>query len=395
MKSKAMGREQETEISVGFFMRDTELAQALRPLLETSGISPGIMAEMKGDGFSMPKVPAAEMLRLSAVLIDVSRQANPVAVLTELRERCVGGTVIVALGGENSLNFYRQMRAAGAHEYFAHPVPADELAQALQQLLKPETGAARFRGRIVAVCGTHGGVGSGLFSAGIGAAISQSYGRRSIVVDADFSTPAVGLYLGVDQPGSLGILLEESDRLDKVLLDQVIQQPQEMLDLLDDYDDLDVIRRYSAEEADSLIGMLSDQYRYQIWRCSGDSRILTASVLRRANVVILMVAGNLASARAAQNTLRWLADNNKGARVIPVCNSPSPHPPIPASTLEEALERPMAYVVPYQRALGEAVLRNVPGHSPAHCLHKYFMQISRDILGVRQGGKLWKRRLFK
>jgi Flp pilus assembly CpaE family ATPase len=389
MHFKGISTETENGVRAGLFLEDQGVAQQIKSLLEASGFQVGLQLETRGASSFLHKVAPGDFAELDAVVVDVMSQKDPVNVIREVHERCPSSSKLIAIGRENDLGFYRRLRAVGAAEYFAHPVPTDELVQSLR-LLCTEEGCSLRSGRMIVVQEAHGGAGAGVLTAGLGVLISQMHGRSTVLLDTDFFSPSVGCHLGVDQPGNLAVLLDATERLDKVLIDQAVQKPHDLLALLDGYDGVASQRRISPESAHALAMLLGEEHRYQIWRNGAATPLLIPS-LSQADVVILVMTGSLAAARMAQTTLLWLAEHNPSARVIPVYNHVTPHPAIPASSLEEIIRHPVAYTIPYQRKLNEMMLRNVPFNNPSHCLHKILSRLCRDVLGVRETGRTWWR----
>ncbi len=381
------------EPRVGLFLNSEQKAAVLRPLLEAGGITVGLTEPTKGKDNFLQKIVPAELELHGAIVLDIAGHDTPLDLLQEVRERCPGHTLIVAVGKENDLGFYRRAIAAGACDYFAEPLPEEQLVQALRRMLKLDAAQNTRVGSMIAVYGTHGGVGAGVTAGGLATVLAQHFGRSTVLLDSDFFSPSAGLAVGSDMPGNLGILLDEGERLDKVLVEQAIQKPHGNLALLDGYEPFGETRAVPPENVERLVDMLGHLYRYQVWRVAGGAGSLAGSVLAQADVVMPVLSGTLASARAAQSLLRHLTESNPSARVLPVYNNPSPSAPVPQAMMEELIARKIAYVVPYQKRLGEDMLKNVSAGSPAHCLHKIFMRMGQDRLGLSmaQARPWWKR----
>ena len=374
---------------------ETAFAQ-IRPGLEAGCIPVGFCLDVGAKTDFLKHLTPANLAGHCAVVLDVSRQGSPLALLRELRERCPAQMKIVAIGSANDLGIYRQALAAGADEYFAQPLPVDELLQAMRTLLNLDAAACPLRlGRMVAVFGTHGGAGAGTVAAGLAQMFALEHGRSTALVDSNTLSPTAGSAVGSDLPGNLGLLLDEAEEIDSVLVDQIIQRPVENLALLDGYDGIDVQRSIKPANVEALIELLGNRYRYQVWRVNGGSGALKPLVLKQADIVLLVLGGALPSARAVPDVVQWLGEHNPGARLILVYNTPSPNPPVPAESFEDLTGRKIHFTIPYQKTFGEDQLKNVRFNQPSHCMHKIFSSITNDILGVQCHHCSWLRRLFK
>ena len=218
----------ETDVArpqAGLFIADDQLMGQARALLEAGGMAVA-KAEKVGGGV-LDKLPSSEFSGLEGVVFDLRGQRDVFPRAKELLDGCRPDAIVVVLGKENDLGLYRNLKSIGVSDYFAYPFHPDEVAESVLSHLGLACAKKRGRGRIIAGRGVHGGLGSGLIAAGLSALLAEEYDRDTAVVDTCLGSPAVESYLGVNSPGNLGVLLEAEDRLDKVLLDQVIHKPME------------------------------------------------------------------------------------------------------------------------------------------------------------------------
>ena len=379
-------------IRIALFLRDPGTAMPLKNLLKSNGFLVEMEAEVKGGTSFLKTFSPADFTRLRAVVLDLVGQADPQGFAREVCARCPADAVVVALGSENDISFYRRLRTVGVSEYFVSPVPAEELLQSLRTLLRLDSAVQRRGGRMVVVYGVHGGVGAGLLTAGLGAWLSQKHGRDTVVLDADMASPSVGSYLSCDQSGNLKGLLEAGERLDRELVRQAVLSPMSGLALLDGWEPLGEHYSFTEQGVSSLSDLLGGEYRYQVWRCNGASP-LRSCLMGAADVALVVMSGSLASAKAGQTVLRWMAERNRKARIITLYNNTSPRQTIPQTSLEGVLGRKMDYTLPYLRRLSDDLLNGVTFTSSSHCLHETLEKLSADLLGMGATGKTswWKR----
>ena len=387
---------QDEGIKTALFLSGDLAFAKIQPSLEAGCIPVGYTLDIGAKADFLENLTPANLLGHSAIVLDISRHASPLWLLCEVRERCPAQIKIVAIGNENDLGFYRQALAAGADEYFAQPLPVEELLQAMRVLLKLDAYACSLRlGRMITVFGTHGGVGCGMVAAGLAQMFALGHGRSTVLVDSNLSSPTVGSSVGSDLPGNLGFLLDDAEEIDSVLVDQIMQRPFDNLAFLDGYDGIGVQRSVKTDNVESLIKLLGNQFRYQVWRANGGSGVLKPVVLGQADIVFLVMSGTLSSARTVPDVVQWLADNNPAARLVFVYNTPFSNPPVPAESFEDLTGRKIYFVIPYQKGFGEAQLKNTTFNQTSHCMHKVFSSITRDILGVQSPHCSWLRRIFR
>ena len=269
----------------GLFIEDEQLIRQARPLLEAGGMT--VSAEAGNGQASFEKLPSGELTKLSGVVFDLRGQFDVLSKARELLDGCRPGAAVVVLGKENDLGVYRSLKDIGVSDYFAYPVKPDELADSVLGTLGLAGGKGRGRGRVVAVHGVCGGLGSGLISAGLGAALAERYERDTALVDTCLGSPAIESYLGVNSPGNLGILLEAEERLDKVLLDQIVIRPMDHLTLLTGITSPEERGSAAPETFRRLADLLGERHRYQIWR-SQPGGPMEAPLLSEAYQVVLL-----------------------------------------------------------------------------------------------------------
>jgi pilus assembly protein CpaE len=379
----------------GLFIADERLIDQTRSLLETGGMT--VAAAMAGqDGWE--RLSSGELSSLEAVVFDLRDQPDLQPKARELLEGCRPGAAVVILGRDDDLGLYRSLKAIGVSDYFGSQVQPDELADSMLALLGLSGPKRRVGGRLVAVHGVRGGLGSGLIAAGLGAVLSEEYGRDTAVVDACLGFPAAESYLGVNSPGNLGVLLEAEDRLDRVLLEQAILNPMDRLTLLSGQIYPDETVRLAPETFRRLADLLAERNRCQIWR-SQPGGPMEAQLLAEAHQIILLTGGSVPAARATQSALRWIREHNRQARIATVYNQVTPDPAFPPAQLAKSLGIEFQLVIPYVKGLAEDLVNEVPLSRRQHAFSKPLTALAKLVMGQpgRVSGGAWERlrRMFQ
>jgi pilus assembly protein CpaE len=381
-------------LKAGLYLTDEELFGQTKPLFERSGMA--VEGLDKINGQSWDKIPANQLSSLSVAVFDLRDQENLVHKARELVDRCRSDAVVVVLGRPNDLEVYRNLKSVGVSDYFSPPIMADDLAASILSLAGLAAKKERVAGRLIAVHGVRGGLGSGLVAAGISAMLAEEHGRSVAAVDSVLSAPTVDGYLGVNAPGNLGVLVSAGERLDKVLLSQATQKPLDNLALLSGFMPPGQKQELDPDVVSRLASLLGDQYRYQIWRGQSGSP-LEAQLLALSQVVVILTGGSIPCVRGAKNAYQWIMERNKSARVIMVYNEASPSQVFPPAQLAKSLGLDFQLVIPYLKRLSSDLINETPFTDRKHAFHKHLAALTRLILGRSEAqeasgwARLWRK----
>ncbi|MDR1608095.1 MAG: hypothetical protein LBT38_06775 [Deltaproteobacteria bacterium] len=390
MYSKGLADREGASVKAGLFLADADLLKQAKPLFERGGLV--VEEASKANGGAWDGLSSGQLASLGVAVFDLRDQENLISKARELVDRCPSDAVVVVLGRPNDLDLYRNLKAVGVADYFAHPVVPDDLAQSVLTLTGLTKNMGRRSGRLITVHGVRGGLGSGLIASGLAAILSQEHGRSVAAVDSVLGAPTLEGYLGVNSPGNLGVVLKAGERLDKVLLRQVVQKPLENLALLTGFAPPGENVGERPEETRFLADMLSEQYRYQIWRSQSGSP-LEGQLLAISDVVILLTGGSIPCVRAIRGAYQWILENNKSARIILVYNQVTPDPVFLATQLAKSLGLEFQMVIPFVKNLGVDLAGETPFDNPRHAFYKYLTALAKLTLGQSkiESTSLWSR----
>ncbi len=139
------------------------------------------------------------------VIVDVDGIAYPAGALHELAEVCEIGTVVIAVGSDDSAKASREILLAGVADYLVKPVDAAAVREAVARATAPADDRL-VNGRAVGFTGT-GGSGSTTLAAAT-AMLMAERGRYVSVLDLNRTFPATAEMLDVDPAPGLDQLLE-------------------------------------------------------------------------------------------------------------------------------------------------------------------------------------------
>jgi pilus assembly protein CpaE len=155
--------------------------------------------------------------------------AEALAELDRLAEVCDPSTKVVVVGRTNDVELYRELMRRGASEYLVAPLEPLQLIEVISGLYRDPTAAPI--GRVVAVVGARGGVGSSTLSHNIGWCIAEELHINTTIVDLDLPFGTVGLDFNDEASQGISDALSAPERLDDVLLDRLLLKRGEHLSL--------------------------------------------------------------------------------------------------------------------------------------------------------------------
>ncbi len=202
------------------FARDEESASLLHTVL--AGHIPNSNQVHLVD-FRHALTTLAAMPTPEIVLVDLSGEEQPINALMDLADTVDAGTVVLAVGEVQNVNFYRiVVKNMGVKEYLPKPLTADMVAQnflpVIDNLVREQAGQRG--GRMIALCGARGGVGTSCIAANLGWYIAAELHRHTVLLDGELNTGT--LALDMDVPGSRGLpaVLEAPQRVDQLLIER-------------------------------------------------------------------------------------------------------------------------------------------------------------------------------
>lgn len=202
-------------------------------------------------------VPPPELM-----VVDLSDTADHQQALGGIGELAAGGRVI-ALGSENDVNTFREVRDAGASDYLVKPVSTDALdaAVARAEAVVPDGGAAtKPMGRAIGCVGARGGVGTSSIVANLAWLLASERERRVCVVDLDLRFGTLSLGFDVDASAGLREALEDPERVDDFFVDRAVVPVGERLSVLAAEEPIDDAPQVAANAVPNVVRTLRERY---------------------------------------------------------------------------------------------------------------------------------------
>lgn len=358
--------------------RDRRLAKAAFRV-ETGGVA-AARARLSGD--VTPNLIVLDSARPPQALL---QELESLAPLVDMH------TKVIVIGAFNDIALYRELIRRGVSEYLVVPVEPLQIIDAIAALyVDPDR---PFVGRLVAVAGVRGGVGSSTIAHNMAYALAERYALATTLVDLDLSFGTVSLDFNQDAAGGLAEALAAPERVDEVFLERLLVRQTDRLSLLPSPSDLSKAREFEPTACEAVLERLRRISPFvvadlpHLW--SGWMR----QTLLSASDVVLVATPDLASLR----NCKQLVDLLRGARphdpppsiVLNQVGAPK-RPEVTAKDFGETLNIEPAAVVPFDPAVfgaaansGQMLFEVAPTAKPTLALEGLAARLSGRDAPVR------------
>ena len=221
------------------------------------------------------------------------------AELDRLAEVCDPATKVVVIGRTNDVELYRELMRRGASEYLVAPLSPLQLIEVISSLYL-DPGATPI-GRVVAVVGARGGVGSSTLAHNIGWCVAEELNINTTIVDLDLPFGTVGLDFNDEASQGVSDALSAPERLDDVLLDRLLLKRGDRLSLFTAPAALE--RDYDAtpESYESVIDVVRQSTPFVVLDMPHCWQPWLKACLLAADEIVIVATPDLTSLRNAKN----------------------------------------------------------------------------------------------
>jgi len=161
---------------------------------------------------------------------------------------------VVVIGRQNDVLLYRELTRRGVSDYLIAPVGTIDVVRAICGLFSAPD--AKPVGRLIAVVGAKGGVGSSTVAHNIAWAIARDLKLDTVVTDLDLGFGTAGLDFNQDPPQGIADAVFAPDRIDANFVDRLLSKCTDHLSLLAAPATLDRVYDFSNEAFDSIFDAL-------------------------------------------------------------------------------------------------------------------------------------------
>ena len=289
------------------------------------------------------------------LVVDISNVALPVTQIHQLADVCEPGVSVIVIGNRDEVGLYRDLLHAGVAEYIVKPLTDTLVAKALHTALGAvePTPISRKLGKVVALIGARGGVGTSTIAVNLAWYLANRQVRRVALVDLDLYNGVCSLALNVPPSGGLREALENPLRIDSLFLERTMTAESERLYVLGSEEPLDAELELSANGVDRLLDVIREQFHYVIVDLPRLPNAVSQRVLQIADSRVIILDQTLQSIRDAARLCRLPSLDGSEGRPLTVVNrtGESKRRSIQIDEVAGALEQPLRCAVPFQPAV--------------------------------------------
>lgn len=301
------------------------------------------------------------------LLVDLTGVELPATEIHRLSEVCEPHTMVVAIGERNDVGLYRDLVQAGVIDYLVKPMTRTLLHNVLQPMFQGPTEAPSALqqkvGKVVAVLGARGGVGTTTIATNLAWYLSHRRSSRVALVDLDLVHGDGALLLDIKPAGGVREVLENPQRIDHLFLDRVMTRFGDRLFVLAAEERMDQRVIIAPKALDTLLPLLRQQFHYVILDLPRTEIELRATAMEQAHMRILVTDQTIRSIRDTHRFRPLFESPKAGQRNLLVVNRVGEQG-------SGAIEIP---------AIGKAAGMSVDGRVPYH---------PRSVLAAANAGKI-------
>jgi pilus assembly protein CpaE len=305
-------------------------------------------------------------MRPDVVLLDgfASESAN---LVTELDEALTDTPVLVLL---NEQDHVQACVGAGARGCLLRPLDVDALAETIVQVhernsrrrqLLVEQATTPTRGRLIAVRGTKGGVGTTAIAVNLAVAIQRQTRQTVALVDGHFFGGDVPVALNLSPNRTVVDLLPSLDRLDDDLLTTTLVKHTTGVSVLAAPTEFQQAESVKSEAYERVLDALRIHYAYVVVDCSPFLDQNTITALDVADTVLLVTTPELAALKNAARVLQLGARlGYSESKLRLVVNRSSLSDAISSADFEQHLVYRTSFRLPNDGAVSRSLGRGEP-----------------------------------
>jgi len=285
------------------------------------------------------------------LVVDLSDSELPLSDINSLADVCEPGVTVLALGARNDCGLFRDLLQHGVADYLVKPITAPLLQKAILAA-SDQSGVVKNSqklGRLVAISGTRGGVGTTTLATSIAWLIAHERRRRVVLVDLDLQFGTVALSLDLEPSHGLREALENPSRIDGLFMDRVLVQHSERLFVLsaEESPDETLLLDYGAVEL--LMTELRNKFHYVIVDLPRNPNPSTQQVAQSATDLLLVTDLSLAGMRDTMRITGTLPTINASCNAMLIVNRAGEHKQgeMPRAEFEKGVGRKLDLVLPF------------------------------------------------
>ena len=327
----------------------------------------------------------------NVIVLETDGRNDILAGLDQLATVCDSGTRVIVIGRINDVALYRELVRRGVSDYVIAPITAIDVVRSICNLFSaPEAKAV---GRIVAVVGAKGGVGSSTIAHNVAWAIARDLAMDSVVADLDLAFGTAGLDYNQDPPQGIADAVFSPDRVDTAFMDRLLSKCTDHLSLLAAPATLDRVYDFGEEAFDAIFDTLRSTMPCIVLDVPHQWSGWTKRALLGADDILIVAAPDLAHLRNTKNIFDLLKAARPNDRAPLYCLNQvgvPKRPEINAAEFAKAIESQPIVTIPFDPQMFGSAANNgqmIAEISANHRTTDMFLQIAQRLTGRSEAKK--------
>jgi pilus assembly protein CpaE len=283
------------------------------------------------------------------ILIDLAGEDQPLNAMMELADVVESGTIVLAIGEVQNVNFYRTVtKRMGIKDYLPKPLDQAAVTRAfLPYLLNPQQpfGPAR-GGRMVSITGARGGVGTSTVAANLAWLIGAMQRRHTVLIDAELQTGTIALNFNLPASKGIGHALAMPERVDQLLIERSVQDGGERLHVLAGNEAFDKTIDYQADSGTVLVRTLRARYNFIVADTGAKLQPFARDLMSLSQQRVIIMDPTLLSIRNVERLFTLPAGPEQAPRFMTVLNMANAPGGLSQSFIEQAIGVKFDAVIP-------------------------------------------------
>jgi pilus assembly protein CpaE len=334
------------------FVADATSETVLRSCLEDMGLHSAVVVR---GGIAKAVQHLSSERSPGILIVDISDAVLAVSEINNLAEACEPGVTVIAIGARNDVGLYRDLLQAGVADYIVKPLTPQLLAKSLKAATSSAeaTPISQKLGKLVALTGARGGVGTSTLAVNLAWHLANRQGRRVALVDLDLQNGDCSLMLNVQPTSGLREALENPLRVDSTLLERAMIMHGERLFVLGSQEPLEEQLRITADATEGLLTLLRSQFHYVIADVPRIPALAYRRTLEIADLRVIVADQTLRSTRDTVRLRPMLGSDSARHRNLLVVNRAGEggKREVTLKEIEETVELRPRCVIPFQPKL--------------------------------------------
>ena len=337
-----------------------------------------------------------------SLIVDISDDPHPLAALADLAQIVEPDVRVLIIGDRDDVTFYRQVtRGLGAHEYLYKPLATEMVARHFALHVRhTENGVAARTddargGRMIAVLGARGGVGTTSVAANLAHYIASTAKRHTVLLDADLHVGNAAMMLGARTGAGLRSALESPSRIDELFVERTALPVHDRLDVLASEEKIDDDIHVASGDAERLISYLRRRYNFVV-ADAGFSQISSKQeLLMQAHQRVLVLTPTLPAIREAIRLLALPTGPGQALRGLVVLNRVGMPGSLPVAQVEKALGAEIDVQIPYlPKPMCQAETLGTPAIDSAAGFRAAIIKLADQVAPSATEAPVKKKRFF-